>query len=58
MLDAALANGANQINSLDFFASNADSARHEALGQAVVRARADAEASARAAGGRSARFSS
>jgi len=51
ILDAALAKGANQINSLDFFASNADSARHEALAQAVARARSDAEAMARAAGG-------
>lgn len=51
LLDTALAKGANQINSLDFFASNADSARHEALAQAVARARSDAEAMARAAGG-------
>jgi hypothetical protein len=51
VLDTALAKGANQINSLDFFASNADSARHEALAQAVSRARSDAEAMARAAGG-------
>lgn len=51
VLDTALAKGANQINSLDFFASNADSARHEALAQAVARARSDAEAMARAAGG-------
>ena len=34
LLDTALAKGANQINSLDFFASSADSARHEALAQA------------------------
>lgn len=51
VLDAALAKGANQINSLDFFASNADSARHNALVQAIARARADAEVMARAAGG-------
>lgn len=51
VLDAALASGANQINSLDFYASNADSARREALGRAVIRARADAEAAATAAGG-------
>jgi uncharacterized protein YggE len=51
LLDTALAKGANQINSLDFFASNADSARHEALAQGVARARSDAEAMARAAGG-------
>jgi hypothetical protein len=51
VLDAALGKGANQINSLDFFASNSDSARHEALAQAIARARNDAEAMARAAGG-------
>lgn len=51
VLDAALGKGANQINSLDFFASNSDSARHEALAQAIARARSDAEAMARAAGG-------
>jgi uncharacterized protein YggE len=51
VLDAALAKGANQINSLDFFASNSDSARHEAIVQAVARARSDAETLARAAGG-------
>ena len=51
VLDAALAKGANQINSLDFFASNTDSARHAAITQGVARARADAETLARAAGG-------
>jgi len=51
VLDTALAKGANQINSLDFFSSSTDSARHQALAQAVVRARSDAEAMARAAGG-------
>lgn len=51
VLDAALAKGANQINSLDFFSSNSDSARHVAMTQAVMRARADAETLARAAGG-------
>ena len=51
VLDAALAKGANQINSLDFFASNSDSARHAAMAQGVARARADAETLARAAGG-------
>jgi len=51
ILDTALAKGANQINSLDFFSSNSDSARHQALGEAVARARSDAEAMARAAGG-------
>lgn len=51
VLDAALAKGANQINSLDFFSSSSDSARHAALTQAIARARADAEVMARAAGG-------
>jgi uncharacterized protein YggE len=51
VLDAALAKGANQINSLDFFASNSDSARHAAIAQGVTRARADAETLARAGGG-------
>jgi uncharacterized protein len=51
VLDAALGKGANQINSLDFFASNSDSARQNALVHAITRARADAEVMARAAGG-------
>ena len=51
VLDVALAKGANQINSLDFFASNSDSARHVALVQAIARSRSDAEVMAQAAGG-------
>lgn len=51
VIDAALAAGANQINSLNFGISNADSARREALASAVAKARADAEVMARAAGG-------
>lgn len=51
VLDAAIAHGANTVNSLDFWASNRDSARHAALTQAVAHARADAEVMARAAGG-------
>jgi hypothetical protein len=51
VLDTALGKGANQINSLDFYASNADSARHVALVQAISRARADAQVMAQAAGG-------
>ena len=51
VIDAALANGANQINSLSFGISAADSARRLALGIAVAKAKADAEAMARAAGG-------
>ncbi len=51
VIDAALAKGANQINGLEFWSSNADELRRAALAQAVSRARADAEAMARAAGG-------
>jgi uncharacterized protein YggE len=50
-IDASLTKGANQINSLDFVVSNADEPRRRALAQAIERARADAEAMARAAGG-------
>ena len=49
-IDAALARGANTINSLQFESSKADSARREALGIAVRQARADADAMAAAAG--------
>lgn len=52
LLDAALAKGANAINSLDFSSSNEDDARRSALALAVQRARGDAEALARGAGGR------
>ena len=51
VIDAALAAGANMVNTIQFFASNVDAARRTALGEAVGRARADAEALARAAGG-------
>ena len=51
VLDAALANGANQINSLSFGIATADSARRAALSMAVAKAKADAEVMARAAGG-------
>lgn len=50
-IDAALAKGANQINSLNFYAFNTDQPRRQALAQAVQQARADAEIMARAAGG-------
>jgi uncharacterized protein YggE len=50
-IDAALAGGANSIESLQFTASNADSARREAYGRATAQARGDAEVLARAAGG-------
>lgn len=52
VIDAALSRGANQINSLEFYSSNTDAARHRALGEAISRARADAEVMAQAAGGR------
>jgi uncharacterized protein len=51
-IDAAISAGANNINGLDFFASNTDAARRQALGDAVRQARADAEVMATAAGGR------
>lgn len=51
VIDAALSAGANQINALSFGVVAADSARRVALTEAVSRARADAEAMARAAGG-------
>jgi uncharacterized protein YggE len=51
IIDAALAKGANEISSLQFFSSRADSVRRSALSLAVANARADAEALAKAAGG-------
>jgi uncharacterized protein YggE len=51
VIDAALAAGANLINSVSFFASSIEGARREAITSAVTSARADAEAMARAAGG-------
>lgn len=51
VIDAALAAGANQINSLNFGIQSADSARRSALAIAVAKSRADAEVMARAAGG-------
>jgi len=51
VIDAALAKGANQINSLEFFSSNTDAGRRQALTEAIAKARGDAEAMARAAGG-------
>ena len=50
-IDAALAKGANMITSLQFYASNTEAARQEAIAIAVKKARSDAEAAARAAGG-------
>jgi uncharacterized protein YggE len=51
IIDAALAKGANIITSLQFYASTAEAARRTAITAAVEKARLDAEAAARAAGG-------
>jgi uncharacterized protein len=51
VIDAALAHGANMISSLQFYASNTETARRSAIGIAIEKARADAEAAARAARG-------
>ena len=51
VIDAALAHGANMIASLQFYASNTEAARRSAIGIAIEKARADAEAAARAARG-------
>jgi len=51
VIDAALAKGANMITSLQFSSSNTEAARRQAITIAVQRARGDAEAAARAAGG-------
>jgi uncharacterized protein YggE len=50
-IDAALSAGATDASDITFSAKDIDEARHRALGQAVVAARSDAEAMARAAGG-------
>ena len=51
VIDAALAAGANQVNSLNFGVTAVDSVRRVALAAAVAKSRADADAMARAAGG-------
>ena len=51
VIDAALSKGANQINTMEFFSSNTDAGRRQALAEAIGKARGDAEAMARAAGG-------
>lgn len=51
VIDAALSRGANMITSLNFFASNTEAARRTAIAAAIEKARADAEAAARAARG-------
>jgi uncharacterized protein len=50
-IDAALSHGANMISSLQFYASNTETARRTAITAAIEKARADAEAAARAAHG-------
>jgi hypothetical protein len=51
VIDAALGHGANMITSLQFYASNTETARRSAIAIAIEKARADAEAAARAARG-------
>jgi hypothetical protein len=51
VIDAALSHGANMITSLQFYASNTEVARRGAIATAIERARADADAAARAAHG-------
>ncbi len=51
VIDAALSHGANMITSLQFYASNTEAARRTAIATAIEKARADAEAAARAARG-------
>jgi hypothetical protein len=51
-LDAVLSKGANLVSSLQFYSSQSEEVRRRALAKAVERARVDAEAMARAAGGR------
>jgi uncharacterized protein YggE len=51
VIDTSIARGANMITSLNFYASNTESARREAIAAAIQKARLDADAAARAAGG-------
>ncbi|MBC8167730.1 MAG: SIMPL domain-containing protein [Bryobacteraceae bacterium] len=51
VIDAALSRGANMITSLQFYASNTEAARRTAITAAIEKARADAEAAAKAARG-------
>jgi uncharacterized protein YggE len=52
LLDAALGAGATDIASISFESDSANEARHRALANALTSARQDAEALAKAAGGR------
>src|SRR5712671_453292 len=51
VIDAALSHGANMIAALQFYASNTETARRSAIAIAIEKARADAEAAAKAARG-------
>ena len=51
VLDAAIAAGANSISSLEFYASNTDSARQKVIAMAIAKTHAEAVAAAQAAGG-------
>ena len=51
VIDAALSHGASMIAALQFYASNTETARRSAIATAIEKARADAEAAARAAHG-------
>lgn len=51
VLDAALGKGANTIHSVELYSSTLQSARRDALANAVEQAKADAEVIAKAAGG-------
>jgi uncharacterized protein YggE len=51
VIDGSLSHGANMIASLQFYASNTEAARRSAIATAIEKARADAEAAARAARG-------
>jgi uncharacterized protein YggE len=51
LIDASLGAGANMVSSLRFYSSREEEIRREALAAAVVRARADADVMAKAAGG-------
>jgi uncharacterized protein YggE len=51
VIDAALSHGANMIAALQFYAANTETARRSAIATAIEKARADAEAAARAAHG-------
>ncbi len=51
IIDASLAKGSNLVTALEFYASNVEVARRQALTQAIEQARADADLMAKAAGG-------